>query len=303
MALPHGETSWGPFRTLDSAALPGAAPDRVFSFGSVKIDPGLWVLPVGGVGPMAERVYCADAATVGRAEGARALEIRGGEARHLVRVRRVGIGGVVEVFDGLGFARRAEVIDVTGDRVALRLVGPPLPDRAPALDLTLATAVPKGDRFDWLVEKAVELGVAALVPVLTERSVVDPRAAKLDRLRRAVVEAAKQCGRNRLMTLAEPTSWADLLGDADPDALRLVAHPAGSPFPCWPRPRRAVSAVVAVGPEGGFTDDEVATAQRGGWVMVALGPTLLRVETAGLVASARILALAEDGTETTSGPS
>lgn len=238
---------------------------------------------------MADRVYCPDAAR--HPDGGGALEVRGDEARHLVRVRRVGVGEVVEVFDGRGHARAAEVVGLGKDRVALRPFGPPLPDRVAPVGLTLATAVPKGDRFDWLVEKAAELGVAALAPILTARSVVDPRGAKLDRLRRAVVEAAKQCGRNRLMTVEDPAPWAELVKTAAGDALRLVAHPGGAAFPDWPRPSAAV--VVAVGPEGGFTEAEVEAAVTGGWIPVSLGDTLLRVETAGLVVASRVLALAE----------
>jgi len=238
---------------------------------------------------MADRVYSPDAAS--HPDGGRALEVRGDEARHLGRVRRVGVGAVVEVFDGHGFARAAEVVGLGKDCVSLRPFGAPLPDRVALVDLTLATAVPKGDRFDWLVEKASELGVAVLLPVLTERSVVDPRATKLDRVRRAAVEAAKQCGRNRLMDIDPPTPWPDLIRAPSGGALRLVTHPGGAAFADWPRP--SGKAIVAVGPEGGFTDAEVEEAEAGGWIPVSLGATLLRIETAGLIVAARVLALAE----------
>jgi 16S rRNA (uracil1498-N3)-methyltransferase len=238
---------------------------------------------------MAERVYCPD--TGSGADGAKVLEVVGDEARHLCRVRRVGVGEFVEVFDGKGSARRAEVIVVGKDRVSLRPVGPPLPDRLPSLSLTLATAVPKGDRFDWLVEKSAEMGVASLVPILSERSVVDPRGTKLDRLRRGMVEAAKQCGRNRLMSIDRPTPWPEFARGVTEGVLRLIAHPGGKTFAEWPRDFGA--AVVAIGPEGGFTEGEVEVAASHGWIPVSLGPTLLRIETAGLVAASRLLALSE----------
>ena len=173
-------------------------------------------------------VYCPGLA--GFEEGSNPLDIVGDEAGHLGRVRRVREGEVVEAFDGKGLARAAQVIVAVRDRVTLRPFGPGLPSREPSIALTLATAVPKGERFDWLVEKAVEIGISTLVPILTERSVVDPRVAKLDRLRRAVVEASKQCGRNLLMTLAPPRNWSELIGEASHDGLRLVAHPGGEPF-------------------------------------------------------------------------
>ncbi len=235
---------------------------------------------------MSERFYCPDAATCA---GDR-LTLGGDEARHLGRVLRAGVGEEVEVFDGLGFATRAEVVEIGKDRVELRPVGQPLPDREAPVHLTLATAVPKGDRFDWLVEKATELGVARLVPLRTERSVVDPRGAKLERLRHVVVEASKQCGRNRLMAIESPTSWGELLGRVGRNTVRLVAHPGGLPFAGWPQPPRGGSAVVAVGPEGGFTDAEIEAARAAGWGKLGLGATLLRVETAGLTAVARVMA-------------
>lgn len=244
---------------------------------------------------MADRFYCPEAAK--HAGAGQAFPLDGDEGRHLSRVRRVEPGETVELFDGLGFATAAEVVEVGKDRALLRAVGSPLPDREPALGLTLATAVPKGERFDWLVEKATELGVARLVPLLTERSAVDPRDAKIDRLRRTVIEASKQCGRNRLMVIDRPTPWAELLAGTPPDAVKLTAHPGRRKFAAWPGPRPGGSAVVAVGPEGGFTEPEVEAALAAGWVPVSLGATLLRIETAGLAASARLLALAESAVE------
>jgi 16S rRNA (uracil1498-N3)-methyltransferase len=238
---------------------------------------------------VADRFYCPDPSRSGR------IRLEGDESRHLSRVRRLGPGAVVEVFRGDGFATRAEVAEVGKDWVELTVLGEPLPDREPACRLTLATAVPKGERFDWLVEKATELGVDRLVPIVTERSVVDPRGAKLDRLRRAIVEASKQCGRNRLMTLERPMSWPLWLGEGGDTVPgpRLVAHPGGLPPPAWPRIRRGGQAAMAIGPEGGFTEAEVEAARRAGWQVVDLGATLLRIETAGLAGCAAILALCE----------
>jgi 16S rRNA (uracil1498-N3)-methyltransferase len=233
-----------------------------------------------------ERFFCPTPARDGH------IRLEGDESRHLSRVRRLGPGAVVEVFDGAGWAARAAVTAVGKAWVDLTVLGELQSDREAACRLTLATAVPKGERFDWLVEKATELGVERLVPIVTERSVVDPRAAKLERLRRVVIEASKQCGRNRLMVLENPVTWPVWLEEMSRVAPRLVAHPGGLPPREWTRARRGGEAALAVGPEGGFTEDEIAAAQGAGWEIASLGSTLLRIETAALAGCAAILALA-----------
>lgn len=235
---------------------------------------------------MAERFYSPNAAST-----APSITLDGDEARHLTRVRRVEVGEIVEIFDGRNFATRAEVFAIGKDRVELRAVGDPLPQRNAPCFVSLATAVPKGDRFDWLVEKATELGVGRIIPILTDRSTVDPRASKLDRLRRTVIEASKQCGRNRLMTIDEPIRLAKILGSLM--GPRLLCHPSGSPFPAGLKASEIAAVHLAIGPEGGFSEEEVVAAQNAGWTIMGLGETLLRVETAGIVACARVLAVAE----------
>jgi 16S rRNA (uracil1498-N3)-methyltransferase len=233
-----------------------------------------------------ERFFCPIPAKDGR------LRLEGDEFVHLRRVRRLGPRTVVEVFDGRGWASRAEVTELGREWVELGVLGEPLPDRVAARRVTLGTAVPKGERFDWLVEKATELGVECLVPIITERSVVDPRAAKLERLRRLIVEASKQCGRNRLMVLEQPIGWERWLKEPSPGASRLVAHPGGLPPGAWAKATAGGEAALAVGPEGGFTADEITDAQAAGWEIASLGATVLRVETAALAGCAAILALA-----------
>jgi 16S rRNA (uracil1498-N3)-methyltransferase len=210
--------------------------------------------------------------------------LRGEEAHHLSRVKRVAVGQEVELFDGAGGGFRAVVRSLGKSSVELDLIEP-LADRRPPLELTLATAVPKGDRFDWLVEKATELGVARLVPLRTARSSVDPRSSKLDRLRRVVVEACKQCGRSQLMDLADPVDWA-VHADRETAAVRLLADPAGAGISS---PGPVPQVAVAIGPEGGFTAEEVAVGVEAGWSCVRLGPTILRIETAALAACAVVL--------------
>jgi 16S rRNA (uracil1498-N3)-methyltransferase len=240
---------------------------------------------VQGAGAVADRFYCP-----GLWVGSRATLI-GDEAKHLARVRRVGVGERVELFDGQGKVAEAEVTEVGRDRVELAILTEGPGGRDLDGSLILATAVPKGDRFDWLVEKATELGVTRLVPILTERSVVDPRAAKLERLRRLVIEACKQSGRSRLMELSEPRGWDEWLRFGnDSGEMRLVAHPGGVKLP---ELQGKSPVTIAIGPEGGFTHAEIAAAQQAGYQRIGLGPTILRVETAALVACALVSASLE----------
>lgn len=231
---------------------------------------------------MSERFYCPDPPLAGR------FHLGRDESRHLAKVCRLGIGDRVELFDGRGFAIAAEIIAVKVDRVDLVALGESLASAEPPCPCVLATAVPKGDRFDWLVEKATELGVERLIPLVTERSVVVPRGSKLDRLRRTIIEASKQCRRARLMVLEEPMEWTALLA-AFPAALKFVADRDGLPASEWPTIPRGREAVLAVGPEGGFTREETELATESDWIPIRLAYNTLRVETAGLAGCAALL--------------
>jgi 16S rRNA (uracil1498-N3)-methyltransferase len=201
----------------------------------------------------------------------------------------LGVGDTVEVFDGHGFAVSATVVRVENKGVELIAVGPPRADQPPPCSLTIASAVPKGERFDWLVEKTTELGVERLVPILSERSIVEPGDAKLDRLRRSVIEASKQCGRNRLMVIDTPRQFDAFLDHTTID-LRLIGDPTGLDPARWPPLAQCRSVTLAVGPEGGWSDSERARASRAGWIPIALGAHILRIETAAIALSAAIMA-------------
>lgn len=223
--------------------------------------------------------------------GSGAFRLEGDEAHHLAHVRRDRAGDLVVVFDGMGRSGRAIVRSIGRRAVVLELIGEVSITDGPRPRLTLGTAVPKGDRFDWLVEKATEIGVDRLVPLRTARSVVDPRAAKLDRLRRVVIEACKQSGRDHLMYLEGPMEWSRFLEErtGEAETMRYLADPA-SPLVALEGGSGSVEDLrLAVGPEGGFDFEERALALELGWRGLCLGPHLLRVETAGLVGSALLL--------------
>jgi 16S rRNA (uracil1498-N3)-methyltransferase len=154
--------------------------------------------------------------------------------------------------------------------------------------LTLAVALPKGDRQKWLVEKLTELGTARLVPLVTARGVAEATESARGRLARGVIEACKQCGRNTLMEIGAAATLETLSALLPSDAIRLLAHPGGRAFDEFVRPD-AHDIVAAVGPEGGFTDEEIASAERGGFQRVSLGPHILRIETAAIAIAARSL--------------
>ncbi|MDB5351583.1 MAG: methyltransferase, RsmE family [Planctomycetota bacterium] len=234
---------------------------------------------------MADRFFCAEIPPGG------GITLRGDEAKHLARVARRAIGDHVEVFDGRGNCVEAEILEIERDHVRLQARSP-VPDRETSVSLSLLVAVPKGERFDWIVEKATEVGVARLIPLKAARSVVDPRSAKMERLRRVILEASKQCGRNRLMVLEEPIPSLEAF-ERDHSDVRLLAEAGGAGPVSWPRWRSGGSVSLAVGPEGGWTEAELNAARTAGWTLVGLGPTRLRVETAAIVGAGLVLSRGE----------
>jgi 16S rRNA (uracil1498-N3)-methyltransferase len=231
---------------------------------------------------VADRFYTPDPLAPGE------YVLSGPEAHHLAAVRRFGPGDRVVLFNGDGHDHPAEVVSADRKRTLLNVFPAVVADRELSFPLHVVAALPKGDRGDFLVEKLTELGVTRLTPLQTERSVVQPREARLDKLQHAVIEASKQCGRNRLMHVAPLTRWATFLAAPDLPPLRLLLHPPadGVGRVLAEFGPAAGGVVVAVGPEGGFASAEVDAAEAAGWGLVALGPRVLRVETAAVVAAA-----------------
>jgi 16S rRNA (uracil1498-N3)-methyltransferase len=210
------------------------------------------------------------------------FELHGPEAHHLAAVCRLRSGDVVSLFNGDGREYRARVADVGKRTVSLDIESVEAPSREPAFRLEMAVPLPKGDRAQFLVEKLTELGVTSFVPLLTRRGVVQPSEAKREKLERWVIEASKQCGRNVLMEVQAPVEWETYCRREGLPERRVLAHPGGGTFPV---PSMA-DVAIAVGPEGGFTEEEVETARSADWHIVSLGPRILRVETAALVLAA-----------------
>lgn len=214
------------------------------------------------------------------------VTLSGAEAHHLLHVMRAKVGMEITLFDGSGAEFTGRIEQTARDRLVLSIVERREIDRESSTELTLGVALPKGDRQRWLLEKAVELGVSQIVALDTSRAVVRPNEGTLDRLRRTVIEASKQCGRNRLMEISA-AAWPDFLRAAPMTALRLIAHPGESADRSTSpdsshhfAPQQPVWA--AVGPEGGFTNSEVTAAIELGWQPLDLGSRILRIETAAL---------------------
>jgi 16S rRNA (uracil1498-N3)-methyltransferase len=195
------------------------------------------------------------------------------------------VGSEIIVFDGRGGEWWAELTKLGRTDVELALRKHRPIERELAHEFTLAVALPKGDRQRWLVEKAVELGVTRLVRLSTARS-NSSGTEPIARLTRYVIEASKQCGRNRLMEITNPQSWDEFVKE-DTKADRFIAHPGGSRVGETIR-RDDHAATLAIGPEGGFTEDEVELARQHGWQQVGLGERILRIETAALALVARL---------------
>lgn len=212
--------------------------------------------------------------------------VRGPEAHHLGTVCRTRPGDEVCLFNGDGRQYPARVIEVTRRDVTVEVLGVEAPLRELPFPLHLAAALPRGDRGQFLVEKLTELGTTQLTVLTTRRGVVQPREAKRDKLERYVIEASKQCGRNVLMRVDLAGDWAAFVGAGGLPARRLLAHPGGGPLPPAGWGHCPEGVVAAVGPEGGFTDEEVAEAVSAGWQVVSLGPRILRVETAAMALAA-----------------
>jgi 16S rRNA (uracil1498-N3)-methyltransferase len=212
--------------------------------------------------------------------------LTGSEAHHVAHVMRAKPGTQVTLFDGSGAEFTATIERVGRAEIDLQVTAREEVNRELPVSITLGAALPKGDRQRWLVEKATELGVARIVPLITERSNDRESPSALEKLRRAVIEASKQCGRNCLLEIATPQPVLEFVRDGGLPKMRWLAHPGGERHQPGLAGEEAIA--LAVGPEGGFTPAEVDAAREVDWRMIDLGTRILRVETAALVLAARV---------------
>ena len=223
--------------------------------------------------------------------------LAGPEFHHLRNVLRLKPGDEVTLFDGTGREHAARVVQLGRSDVELNILRTESVDRELPRQAVVGVTLPKGDRQRWLVEKLVELGATRLVPLRTARSIVHPSASALARLRRTVIEASKQCGRNRLLEIDGTTSFQEFLASSPDSAYRWIADRAGAHRPAAAHARESGDTYVLIGPEGGLTDLERQAAAASGWRSIALGDRILRIETAAVV----MMTLAGFGLLTASG--
>ena len=226
------------------------------------------------------------------------VELAKDTASHLAKVLRARSGDEIVLFNGDGREYAGVVETVRGSRVSAAIGAARPTDRESPFPITLLQCVPRGDRMDFIVQKATELGVARIVPVLSQRSVVrldDAQAAsKQSHWHAVAVSACEQCGRNRLPGVEVPRPLLSYLGalpQASAQALRLILEPdrerqprGGEPAFDRTGPRPVAGAAIAIGPEGGFAPEEFDAFELSAFARLGLGPRVLRTETAAIAA-------------------
>ncbi len=216
-------------------------------------------------------------------------EIEGEEFDHLRRVLRLGVGDKVRIFDGYREVL-AEIVEIKERRVKVKLLED-LPKLLPPIDLTVAVSIPKGSRFDDLIEKLVEIGVSRIIPTICERTVKRPEGKK-DRWERIVLSAVKQCERSDIPEITVPMNLDEVLELSKTyDAKIAGIIGAERNISSCPYGKRTL---ILIGPEGDFTEKEKKRIIASGFLPVNLGKIILRVETAALVCASVIIQRAWD---------
>ena len=212
--------------------------------------------------------------------------LAGADAHHIAKALRMRPGEALTLCDGKGTDFDGVLETVTDRQVTVRISASRPSQAEPTLAVTLYQGLPKGDKMDWIIQKAVELGVTAVVPVATRRSVarLEGKAdKKQERWQRIAAEAAGQCGRGMLPSVERPLSWSQALSRLSGEPALVFYEGGGRPLRelVTPSTRRLS---VFVGPEGGFDPEEIDAIRRQGGGVATLGPRILRCETAPLAA-------------------
>jgi 16S rRNA (uracil1498-N3)-methyltransferase len=230
------------------------------------------------------------------------LRIEGEEAKHICLVLRKGEGEIIDVVDGEGIKYQVQVTVKGKDWVQGKILSQTRKENEPLTHLTLAQALIKGVRMDFLVEKVTEIGVSSIIPVITDKSLIrletdKKEIARINRWKRIAISGMKQSLRSKLPEIQNPVSFQELLTKVKDYDLALIAcQTKGSKFlkEILEAKKRLKKVLLLIGPESGFTQEELDLSIKSGIIPVSLGPRRLRSETAGIVFSSLVLHELED---------
>ncbi len=215
------------------------------------------------------------------------LELEASAANHVARVLRMGPGQTLSLFNGAGGEFRATITTVEKRAVTVTIGCWQENDIESPLHVELGIGISRGDRMDWILQKATELGVYRIAPLLTERTEVKLKGERAEKKQQhweqVVISACEQCGRNRLPILNQPQKLADWLNTTQAER-KFVLHHRSQPASTSTSPPSNIA--LAIGPEGGLSDSEITAAEGAGFEPLTLGPRILRTETAPLAALA-----------------
>lgn len=219
----------------------------------------------------------------------------GGEAHHILHVKRAKLGEKITLFDGNGYEYQAHITEILRDKVKVLIEQSRAVDRESPVDITIAFSIPKGKHAPFLIQKCAELGIRTLIPIFCKRSVVDIRNSageKIERWNKIAIEASKQCKRNFVTRIENLVPFADFVNNRCHSDLPLIActAPHAKTLKSLVREYPAAKKIVCIiGPEGGFTGSEIESAEKAGYIPAIIGNSTLRVETAAIAISSMLL--------------
>ncbi len=214
--------------------------------------------------------------------------ISGREAHHILDVMRLKVSDNVITFDGTGKEYAGVIRDISGNSLTVEIRATRTPAGREAWEVTLLQAMPKKEKMDYIVEKSTELGVHAIAPVVTKRTIPDwdepKRRSQVERWRKIAKEAAKQCGRLDIPAISAISGFTETIKSFADFDKRLIAilNEEAMPIKDAVTGFRSGKIVIAIGPEGDFTADEARAAEESGFKAISLGPRVLKSDTAGL---------------------
>jgi len=224
--------------------------------------------------------------------GLKSIWIDSSESHHIIHVKRLKAGDNIVLFNGMGIECNAEIVEINGNKVRVEVNQYKTVNKENRVGVDIAFAVPKGKRSHFLIQKCTELGIRKLIPTNYAQSVVKLKAEsseKIEKWRKIAIEAAKQCGRNTITEIGDVVNFGDIIDNLDNYDLPLFAcnQPDSNNLKNTLQEHLKVNNIVCfIGPEGGFTSNEIEMAKNAGCEFVSLGQRTLRVETAAIAVSA-----------------